>query len=196
LVHSLRFAPRSSTPSQTPSGRPRRLSSSANAAELRSPDFGWRRSCTAYGHQLHGSLGSTERRPTLPPYSLDPVHGPGVELRLRPLLLPPAYPRRACSIGFGLFYLVAFCRVFSWPLLIPSFFALRFLDCLSLNVSFLSSLSPSAQLYSLRASATRLIGKHWASPYASSLLPSSQTRARCGVGAFAPFPTAHVFKSR
>jgi hypothetical protein len=27
---------------------------------------------------------------------------------------------------------------FSWPLLVPSFFALRFLDCLSLNVSFLS----------------------------------------------------------
>ena len=27
-----------------------------------------------------------------------------------------------------------------------------------------------AQLYSLRASATRLTGKHWAAPYASSLL--------------------------
>jgi len=31
-----------------------------------------------------------------------------------------------------------------------------------------------AQLYSLRASATRLTGKHWAAPYASSLLPRSR----------------------
>ena len=43
-----------------------------------------------------------------------------------------------------------------------------------------------AQLYSLRASATRLTGKHWAAPYASSLLPRSRARARCGVGAFCP----------
>jgi len=81
-------------------------------------------------------VGSTGRRATLLSYSLDPLHGAGVELRLRPLLLPPACPRRACSIGIGLFY-VAFLPRFSWPLLIPSFFALRFLDSLSLNVSFL-----------------------------------------------------------
>ena len=53
-----------------------------------------------------------------------------------------------------------------------------------------------AQLYSLRASATRLTGKHWAAPYASSLLPRSRARARCGVGVFAPAPTAHVLASR
>jgi hypothetical protein len=53
-----------------------------------------------------------------------------------------------------------------------------------------------AQLYSLRASATRLTGKHWAAPYASSLLPRSRARAGCGVGAFAPAPTAHVLASR
>jgi len=53
-----------------------------------------------------------------------------------------------------------------------------------------------AQLYSLRASATRLTGKHWAAPYASSLLPRSRARARCGVGAFAPAPTGHVLASR
>jgi hypothetical protein len=53
-----------------------------------------------------------------------------------------------------------------------------------------------AQLYSLRASATRLTGKHWAAPYASSLLPRSQARARCGVGGFAPAPAAHVLASR
>ena len=53
-----------------------------------------------------------------------------------------------------------------------------------------------AQLYSLRASATRLTGKHWAAPYASSLLSRSRARARCGVGAFAPAPTAHVLASR
>ena len=53
-----------------------------------------------------------------------------------------------------------------------------------------------AQLYSLRASATRLTGKHWAAPYASSLLPRSRARARCGVGAFAPAPTAHVLAHR
>jgi hypothetical protein len=53
-----------------------------------------------------------------------------------------------------------------------------------------------AQLYSLRASATRLTGKHWAAPYASLLLPRSRARARCGVGAFAPAPTAHVLASR
>ena len=68
-----------------------------------------RRSCTASsGPQLHGSLGSTGQRPTLPHSSLDPVHGPGVGLRLRPPLLPPACPRRACSVGFGLLCLVAF----------------------------------------------------------------------------------------
>jgi len=53
-----------------------------------------------------------------------------------------------------------------------------------------------AQLYSLRASATRLTGKHWAAPYASSLLPRSRARARCGVGVFAPAPIAHVLASR
>jgi len=53
-----------------------------------------------------------------------------------------------------------------------------------------------AQLYSLRASATRLTGKHWAAPYASSLLARSRARARCGVGGFAPAPTAHVLASR
>jgi hypothetical protein len=47
-----------------------------------------------------------------------------------------------------------------------------------------------AQLYSLRASATRLTGKYWATPYASSLLPRSRARARCGIGAFAPAPAA------
>ena len=52
-----------------------------------------------------------------------------------------------------------------------------------------------AQLYSLRASATRLTGKHWAAPYASSLL-RSRARAQCGVGGFAPAPTAHVLASR
>ena len=45
-----------------------------------------------------------------------------------------------------------------------------------------------AQLYSLRASATRLTGKHWAALYASSLLPRSRARARCGFGAFARVP--------
>jgi hypothetical protein len=34
-----------------------------------------------------------------------------------------------------------------------------------------------AKLYSLRASATRLTGKHWAALYASSLLPRSRARA-------------------
>jgi len=53
-----------------------------------------------------------------------------------------------------------------------------------------------AQLYSLRASATRLTGKHWAAPYASSLLARSRSRTRCGVEAFAPAPTAHVLASR
>ena len=53
-----------------------------------------------------------------------------------------------------------------------------------------------SQLYSLRASATRLTGKHWAAPYASSLLPRSWARARCGVGAFAPAPTTHVLAHR
>ena len=50
--------------------------------------------------------------------------------------------------------------------------------------------------YSLRASATRITGKHWAAPYASSLLPRSRARARCGVGAFAPAPNARVLASR
>jgi hypothetical protein len=35
-----------------------------------------------------------------------------------------------------------------------------------------------AQLYSLRASATRLTGKHWAAPYASSLFPRSRAGLR------------------
>ena len=53
-----------------------------------------------------------------------------------------------------------------------------------------------AQLYSLRASATRLIGKQWTEPYASSLLPRSRAQAPRGVGAFAPAPAAHVLASR
>ena len=53
-----------------------------------------------------------------------------------------------------------------------------------------------AQLYSLRASATRFTGKYWAAPYASSLLPRSRARARCGLGAFAPAPADHVLASR
>jgi len=53
-----------------------------------------------------------------------------------------------------------------------------------------------AQLYSLRAAATRLTGKHWAAPYASSLLPRLRARARCGLGAFAPASAAHVLASR
>jgi len=86
-----------------------------------SHDFRWRRSCTASGPQLHGSLGSTGRRPTLPHYSLDPVHGPDAGLRLRPQLLPPACPRRACSVGLGLFRSVALLPRLSWPRLVPSF---------------------------------------------------------------------------
>ena len=46
------------------------------------------------------------------------------------------------------------------------------------------------------AAATRLTGKYWAAPYASSLLARSRARARCGVGAFAPAPAAHVRASR
>ena len=53
-----------------------------------------------------------------------------------------------------------------------------------------------AQLYCLRAAATRLTGKYWAAPYASSLLARSRTRARCGAGAFAPAPAALVRASR
>jgi len=53
-----------------------------------------------------------------------------------------------------------------------------------------------AQLYCLRAAATRLTGKYWAAPYASSLLARSRSRGRCGVGAFAPAPAAHVRASR
>jgi len=53
-----------------------------------------------------------------------------------------------------------------------------------------------AQLYSLRALATRLTGKYWAAPYAYSLLPRSRSGVRCGVGAFAPAPAAHVLASR
>jgi hypothetical protein len=94
-------------------------SSSANAAELRSLDFGWRRSCTASGPPLRGSLGSTG------------------QLRLRPWLLPPACPRRACRVGFGLLCLEAFLPRFFLAPVAPQFFALRFLDCLSLNVLFL-----------------------------------------------------------
>ena len=48
------------------------------------------------------------------------------------------------------------------------------------------------QLYSLRTSATRLTGKYWAAPFASSLIPRSRALARCGLGAFAPAPAAHV----
>jgi hypothetical protein len=53
-----------------------------------------------------------------------------------------------------------------------------------------------AQLYSLQASATRLTGKHWASPYASSLLARSRAQARCGFGALAPAPAAHELALR
>jgi hypothetical protein len=53
-----------------------------------------------------------------------------------------------------------------------------------------------AQLYCLRAAATRLTGKHWAAPFASSLLARSRARARCGAGVFAPAPAAHVRASR
>ena len=53
-----------------------------------------------------------------------------------------------------------------------------------------------AQLYCLRAAATRLTGKYWAAPFASSLLARSRARARCGAGAFAPAPAAHVRASR
>jgi len=53
-----------------------------------------------------------------------------------------------------------------------------------------------AQLYCLRAAATRLTGKYWAAPYASSLLARSRARARCGVRAFAPAPASHVRASR
>jgi hypothetical protein len=53
-----------------------------------------------------------------------------------------------------------------------------------------------AQLYSLQASATRLTGKHWAALHASSLLARSRARSRCGVGALAPAPAAHVLPSR
>ena len=67
--------------------------------------------------------------------------------------------------------------------------------CQRRGVTF-ARLRMEAQLYSLRASATRLTGKHWAAPYASSILPRSRARARCGVGAFAPAPTAHVLASR
>jgi hypothetical protein len=45
---------------------------------------------------------------------------------------------------------------------------------------------------SLRASATRLTGKHWVAPYASSLLMGSRAPARRGDGALAPAPAAHV----
>jgi len=53
----------------------------------------------------------------------------------------------------------------------------------------------AAQLYILRASATRLTGKHWAAPYASSLLARSRARARCGVGALDSAPAAHMLAS-
>ena len=51
-------------------------------------------------------------------------------------------------------------------------------------------------LSDLFAAATRLTGKYWAAPYASSLLPRFRARARRGVGAFAPAPAAHVLASR
>jgi hypothetical protein len=66
----------------------------------------------------------------------------------------------------------------------------------SMHLHDFARLRMEAQLYSLRASATRLTGKHWAAPYASSLLPRSRARARCGIGAFAPAPAAHVLASR
>ena len=50
-----------------------------------------------------------------------------------------------------------------------------------------------AQLYSLRASATRLTGKYWAAPYASSLLPRSRARARCGIGLLPQLPPPLYF---
>ena len=83
--------------------------------------IGWRRSCTASGPQLHGSLGSTGQRPTPPHYSLDPVHGPGVGLGLWPQFPPPTCSRRACSVGTGFFPSRGFFAVFSLPLLVSSF---------------------------------------------------------------------------
>jgi hypothetical protein len=67
--------------------------------------------------------------------------------------------------------------------------------CQRRGVTF-ARLQMEAQLYSLRASAARLTGKHWAAPYASSLLARSRARARCGVGALTPAPAAHVLASR
>jgi hypothetical protein len=54
----------------------------------------------------------------------------------------------------------------------------------------------AALLYSLRASATRLTGKHWAAPYASSLLDRSRARALCGAEAPALASAARVPASR
>ena len=55
---------------------------------------------------------------------------------------------------------------------------------------------PPSPMIAHRASATRLTGKYRAAPHASSLLPRSRARARCGLGAFAPAPAAHVLASR
>ena len=45
-----------------------------------------------------------------------------------------------------------------------------------------------AQLYSLRAAATRLTGKHWAAPYASSLLPRFAHGPGVGLGLLPRLP--------
>ena len=119
----------------------------------------------------------------------------------------------------------------------PQFFALRFFDCLSLNVAFLSVLPRSFSLSSGLAARTPalmiappadsiadwgcaswLVGRCCARPVtccrlsyslfrihlfrevkcASPLLPGPRARARArrGVGAFAPAPTAHVLAFR
>ena len=55
---------------------------------------------------------------------------------------------------------------------------------------------PPSPMIAHRASATRLTGKYRAAPHASSLLPRSRARARCGLEAFAPGHAAHVLASR
>jgi len=56
--------------------------------------------------------------------------------------------------------------------------AVNFHDTRATRGATFARLRMEAQLYSLRASATRLTGKHWAAPYASSLHPRSRARAR------------------
>ena len=86
------------------------------------------------------------------------------------------------------FLLCGFLAVVSRPLLAHCFS----LCDLRLFVNKRMLLRMEAQLYCLRAAATRLTGKYWAAPYASSLLARSRARARCGAGVFAPAPAALV----